>query len=784
MSPEALQEAKRWLSGLHLRKINVLYLYGVGLGYDYAVLKKWLKSNAYHRIVFFEDDPEAVSALSKTELGKELTADPQAELIVFDSKTLREQVEQVVERYAALPFKVSGHRRYLKERTAVLKEINRIISLSSKEKLILSRIGRLAGGAHQRNVLFNLLYLPGRHLAGTLFGSFKGVPALIVGAGPSLEKNIEVLRGLKDRALIIAGGKAVNALSRAGIVPHFIVLTDPTDRALLYQMSHYAYQAPVFFLFSSNFKALNRAYGEKLLFATESRGRLEEWIFEELGIDPQPLHCMQNSASASLAIAAALGCERIATVGMDLAFTEESPFAPLTPEHPLFAGWLGYRPKEMREELIGRKDIHGEVVTTLMKWLQLSSWFSKFALRHPEITLLNATEGGIGFPGIENLPLQKAADRYMKERFDLEEKIRKGMEKGAALKNAGQLLETLLGSLETSAELIARLQEKFEGFSRRAAEGEELPEKFIDEEVTRILLSLEEEPGYDALLREAASILNSLFQMEFEQLENEAPLLSGKERQLRQLELHRAKFRILEEAVKSAGKLVGEAVEAAEEFDFSDKMKPSLSFSEGLLEGEQSVSYPSGAPFLIVSFKKGKKEGKEFFRFPDGKKMIEAEYCGGEPCCRARFWDEKGRLRKEVLYSAPGEVEKIKAWDEEGGSFTLPPLKAAGPYGRMADNLYSITDSLESVCRKVEETLPENEELEEIKEEIAGLKELNKKIAGKSAGAKEQIWITPKTGAMAGKLFHKEAGQFLERFKQAHHLLDRLQEKLRGQQGE
>ena len=37
-----------------------------------------------------------------------------------------------------------------------------------------------------------------------LFGAFAGTPAVVVGAGPSLDKDLEVLSGLQERVLVVA----------------------------------------------------------------------------------------------------------------------------------------------------------------------------------------------------------------------------------------------------------------------------------------------------------------------------------------------------------------------------------------------------------------------------------------------------------------------------------------------------------------------------------------------------------------------------------------------------
>ena len=69
-----------------------------------------------------------------------------------------------------------------------------------------------------RHALQNLPLLAGSPSVDSLKGCFAGKPAVLVSPGPSLAKNIEVLAGIADRVLIIAGNRALAPLRRAGIV--------------------------------------------------------------------------------------------------------------------------------------------------------------------------------------------------------------------------------------------------------------------------------------------------------------------------------------------------------------------------------------------------------------------------------------------------------------------------------------------------------------------------------------------------------------------------------------
>jgi hypothetical protein len=65
-------------------------------------------------------------------------------------------------------------------------------------------------------------------------GRFSDTPAVIVSAGPSLDKNIHELRDKKDNVLIIAADTTIKPLLAAGIEPHFVMTGDPSHANYLH----------------------------------------------------------------------------------------------------------------------------------------------------------------------------------------------------------------------------------------------------------------------------------------------------------------------------------------------------------------------------------------------------------------------------------------------------------------------------------------------------------------------------------------------------------------------
>ena len=62
-----------------------------------------------------------------------------------------------------------------------------------------------------------------------LIRKFEGVPAIIVGAGPSLDKNINLLGRAQGHSLILASDAALKPLLSHGVLPSIVVSLDPQE---------------------------------------------------------------------------------------------------------------------------------------------------------------------------------------------------------------------------------------------------------------------------------------------------------------------------------------------------------------------------------------------------------------------------------------------------------------------------------------------------------------------------------------------------------------------------
>lgn len=540
------QEAMEWFSKLDLQGKQVLYVFGVGLGYAYDAAKKWLKGSAKRALVFLEDDPEVIHRLLETDRGYKILKDSQVHLRYFNELTgesgpfnglywqfLHKQIA-----ISALPY-------YAKYRSDLLDQLYHKIFYESAylNETVDEYLNSSARFYH--NFYLNMRELADSYHGNALFDKFQGIPAIICGAGPSLKKNLKVLKTLKDKALIFAGGSSLNALTSNQLVPHFGAGIDPNPTQYDRIMGSREFPVPFFYRNRMYPEAFREVKGPKLYINGAGGYHTAEWIEKKLGIERELIDEGHNVVNFCAEIALALGCNPIIFVGMDLAFTGMQAYAPGVVASAQIKEQEIAKKKKFEESALKRKNIYGKTVYTLWKWVNESEWISNFAKKHPEVTVLNATEGGIGFAGVPNKKLAEVADDYLSGSYDLEKKIHKEIQKATfsnvTKEKVDQVLSDLAESLKRCIVYLSQLQEELESVRKGRVsfvEGEDIFSSWHTGKAALFEAELGNEAAYLAVL----DVFNSVYQLT---LQGELLGLTPQNRTAKTLEMLAKKYAFL-----------------------------------------------------------------------------------------------------------------------------------------------------------------------------------------------------------------------------------------------
>ena len=202
---------------------EIFYIYGIGGSSAYPSLKEWVLGEKTRRVVFLEDSLHAIESFLSSTYSEQILQDNQMFLSYLEEPYMK-KLEEIVSSYPVEHVFIQATNSYRKkpqfeQLCLQLLRTTTVVHASTTE--ILKSHYMLA------NLMRNISRWPHSFLANRFQGQFVNIPAIICGAGPSLLDAIEPLKSLHDRALILAGGSAITALSNQGITPHLNIAADP-----------------------------------------------------------------------------------------------------------------------------------------------------------------------------------------------------------------------------------------------------------------------------------------------------------------------------------------------------------------------------------------------------------------------------------------------------------------------------------------------------------------------------------------------------------------------------
>jgi hypothetical protein len=271
---------------------------------------------------------------------------------------------------------------------------------------------RRNAGRYLVNTLSNLRRLVAGGDAAALAGCAPGVPAIVVGAGPSLDANLAALRRCARRAVVVAADTAARPLLAAGIVPHLIVSIDPTEVNGRHLAELRGDAACSLVAEPSLDPAGLAAFGGRVFFGRVGRHHPWPWL-ESAGVTRGLLRAWGSVLTTASDVAVGLGCNPIVYAGADLAFTSGRPYARGTSfeeDWRRSEAW-GARVEDLWARAIdGRQradepGVDGRPVCTAPHLLAFRDWLVAEAGRQRDRRFVNATGAGI----LVGEPIEQAA---------------------------------------------------------------------------------------------------------------------------------------------------------------------------------------------------------------------------------------------------------------------------------------------------------------------------------------------------------------------------------------
>ncbi len=261
---------------------------------------------------------------------------------------------------------------------------------------------RKFAGRYLLNTLRNLGVIGRSGDVGALVGAFRGVPGVVVSAGPSLDENIRDLRALAGRTVIIAVDTSLRPLLLAGIQPHLVVAVDPSETNGRHLRDLPDTGRTHLVAEGSLDPAAFDAFADRVFTFKVSDHEPWPW-FRSHGLDRALLRAWGSVATSAFDLALNLGCDPIVFAGQDLAYTGGRPYCRGTTFEidwatavangstlpGLWAGWPSMQSAKPAP------DIHGRPTPTTPALLAFRDWLTEQCARRTDRRFINATGAGV-----------------------------------------------------------------------------------------------------------------------------------------------------------------------------------------------------------------------------------------------------------------------------------------------------------------------------------------------------------------------------------------------------
>ncbi|EAL8291338.1 DUF115 domain-containing protein [Campylobacter coli] len=471
-------------------------IYGIGN----ALLIKNLAKHYKHLFVFESEIELFILALSTIDLSEELCSgkiylvDIEEErvdiqlLILFDMKDMFEYLS-LYEMFVNNSFyKQFQQDDWHKANTLCEKNIEVIVrNLNSSLHIAFECYSHLL-----QNIPSMLESIPFQRILSERKNKFEN--AIVVSAGPSLTKQLPLLKAYQDKAVIFCADGALSMLEKEGIVPDYVTNLDFTDLAMN------------FFQNKENKTSLNIlscATHPNLVHFLDNKSVVlrDDPLYQRFNLnDFGYIDTGTHVSHFSYTLALALGFKNIIMIGQDLAFDEEGN------SH---SKGFDFGEKFSGEENIDKLKVtayagKGEVLTHIT-WNDYRIKLEYlFACNDQKAKFYNATEGGARINFTEELSFKECCEKFLtkeKPKFELpksltknrsdkllvkfKEKIQKDQENAKRFLNDALALKQILENILSKdfllpLEFLEKVYQNIENFNHSLDTDE-----FIQDEVLR-----------------------------------------------------------------------------------------------------------------------------------------------------------------------------------------------------------------------------------------------------------------------------------------------------------
>lgn len=267
---------------------------------------------------------------------------------------------------------------------------------------------RFFGDLWQENYIMNLYYVHKDQSLKELFNKYD-CPVILASGGPSLTKQLPLLKKIKDKCLIISAGSTINSLLAAEITPDYVVTMDGGESNYFHFKNIKNNNFDLIYGLGNAWKIERDFKGSRYSFCFYGEDSIQKRIKEGLGKELPMLSTGGTVAITALEIASKISTGPIAIIGQDLAYTNNKSHAENNNHYSELTD--EFFKKDMAFEVEG---YYGEPVKTNHQFNSMRKSIERLNIRlHNQHTIYNCTEGGVKINGMPQLDFEAFCETYI-----------------------------------------------------------------------------------------------------------------------------------------------------------------------------------------------------------------------------------------------------------------------------------------------------------------------------------------------------------------------------------
>ncbi|HEF5795436.1 TPA: motility associated factor glycosyltransferase family protein [Campylobacter jejuni] len=474
-------------------------IYGIGN----ALLIKNLAKHYKHLFVFESEIELFILALSTLDLSEELKV---YKVVLFDcvAKDLEIQIAMIFDQQSILEYlslyemfiNTSYYLRFYEKQIVFLNEVClKTIGVAVRNADISCFLPLLTYEQFLQNIPSMLESIPFQRILNERKNKFDN--AIVVSAGPSLTKQLPLLKAYQDKAVIFCADGALSMLEKEGIVPDYVTNLDYSDWSIkFFQNKENLKQSIIALECATHPNVVRSLKAENCMIVLRNKALYQRFNLNDFGYIDTGTHVSHFSYTLALA----LGFKNIIMIGQDLAFDEE--------------GNSHSKGFSYGEQFNGEKTVptlkaqayagKGEVLTHIT-WNDYRIKLEYlFACNDQKAKFYNATEGGARISFTEELSFKECCEKFLikeKPKFELpksltknrsdkllvkfKEKIQKDQDNAKRFLNDALALKQILENILSKdfilpLEFLEKVYQNIENFNHSLDEDE-----FIQDETLR-----------------------------------------------------------------------------------------------------------------------------------------------------------------------------------------------------------------------------------------------------------------------------------------------------------